>query len=141
MRRKLGLALAAAIASSALALVPGTAQAADGQFCDSTWDQIGPYTYARECINRSGNWVFGMTVFRNTAAGTQYLKTTSNSIITSAGSTPYTCSPSGWLTVNAGQDMGCAGPWINVGTKWAYAWSNSQDWYSGGTAISVSPTI
>jgi hypothetical protein len=140
MRRKFGIALATAVAASAMALLPGTAQATDGQLCDSTWDQVGPFTYAKECINRSGSWVSGMTIFRNTSPSTQYLKTLSNYIVTPAGNTAYTCSPSGWLTVNTNQDMGCAGPWINVGLKTAYAWATSQDWYSGGATISVSPT-
>jgi hypothetical protein len=141
LRRKFGIALStAALAASAMALLPGTASATDGQLCDSTWDQVGPYTFARECINRSGNYVSGMTIFHNAAPGTQYLKTISNYIVTSSGNTAYTCSPSGWLTVNYNQDMGCAGPWIYVGAKSAYAWTTSQDWYSGGSTISVSPT-
>jgi hypothetical protein len=143
MRRKFGLALATAIAASAMVLLPGTAQAADGQFCETTWDQVGPLTYARDCINRSGGWVFGMTIFRNTSPTTQYLKATTNYIVTptvSPSNTSYACSPSGWIAVNHNQDMGCAGPWIYVGNKPAYSWNLVQDWYSGGSTAVVSPT-
>ena len=141
MRRKFGIALAAAVSASAMALLPGTASATDGQLCDSTWDQVGPFTYAKECINRSGGWVSGMTIFHNASPTTQYLKSISNYIVTPGyPSTAYTCSPSGWLTVNYNQDMGCTSSWIYVGNKAAYAWTTSQDWYSGGSTISVSPT-